>query len=302
MPNQTPITIVYPPAASIFYEDLARRLMAACEELQREAVLRSSADVTNMEEEQLCDATLLIVNPQESLHKVGDHDRYFSRLSAGRKRVMVLAEAVGFEYFEKQFELPLKYDMLIDVGFSSQKDKLGHRDIPYRFLFNGPDQEEKRRIAAMSPSQRRIPWAVIGHHRPSRARLVEDLIGVLGPDGVVFLPTGGAVREGRGTIGPSGLGSTLSHTRFYVWQSLHEFTYYESFRFREAVMAGAVPCKIDSEVVWKELGIPGIFRSVRELAETVRSEGFDSMWRSARDFYLSRGSLSDHLDEILNDV
>jgi hypothetical protein len=49
---------------------------------------------------------------------------------------MVLAEAVGIKWFERQFELPLRYDMLLDVGFASQEDKLRDSGVPYRFLFN----------------------------------------------------------------------------------------------------------------------------------------------------------------------
>jgi hypothetical protein len=123
----------------------------------------------------------------------------------------------------------------------------------------------------------------------------------LGPGGFVFLPGAGMVREGHGTIGPSGLASVLSRTEYYVWNSYHEFAYYESFRFREAVLAGAVPCKIDAEAAsWERIGIPGVFPSVDAFRESIRSEGFVRMRESAREFYLSRGRLSDHLEKTLS--
>jgi len=119
----------------------------------------------------------------------------------------------------------------------------------------------------------------------------------------VFLPNPGmGVRKGGSSIGPAGLSSGLSRTRYYVWTSHHEFLYYESFRFLEAILVGAVPCKIDGRAAWKQLGIPGIFPTVQALCDTVHSEGFSSMRNSAKAFYLSQSSLANHLERILEDV
>lgn len=302
MRDRKQITIVYPFAGSDFHKQLARRLASACEEKSRTAKLLSSAEVRDMDDDRLAGETTLIVNPWECTYKIGPPEKFFSRLSAARKRITVLAEAVEIEWFKKQFRLPMQHDMMIDIGFASQESKLHDFDIPYRFLFNSPTRRDERTIMRADPSRRTIPWAYVGHYRETRMKLAAELVEKFDPSGFVFLTKGGAVMEGRGTIGPLGLSSVLSKTKYYVWNSHHEFEYYESLRFMEAIMAGAIPCKIDSRVNWKKLDAPGIFSSVQELADSARNEGFTSMWRSARDFYLSRGRLADHLEEVLKDV
>jgi len=181
MPDREPVVIVYPAAGSVFYEDLARRLATACGEISRKAVLRSPTEVLDMHEDQLNSKTVMIVNPWACMNKIGNSEKFFSRLSAARERIMVLAEAVGIKWFERQFELPLQYDMLLDVGFVSQEDKLRDSGVPYRFLFNGPDLREERMIAGSEPFRRTMPWALLGYTREVRARIVAELMEKLGP-------------------------------------------------------------------------------------------------------------------------
>jgi hypothetical protein len=297
--------IVYPDGGSVFHEKLARRLGAAAEEGSQEALVRSSAEVCEMDGEQLALTTLGIVSPWECAQFIGSKEKLFSRLSVAKKRVMILAEAVEAKWFGLQFRLPVRYDALIDVGFASQRDRLPSGfDLPYHFLFNGPTREEAQAIElALVPSERRIPWAFVGHTKVDRVKLAAELVNELDPGGFVFLPTpGSGVREGKGMISPSGLAHVLSNTRYYVWRSHHEFAYYESFRFIEALLAGAAPCKVDIEGTWKQPEIPNVFPSVRALRRCIESEGFAAMLGSARQFYLSRGRLADHLEEALRFV
>lgn len=256
-----------------------------------------------MESERLIEETVLIVNPWECTLQIGDSDEFFSTLSVARKRVTVLAEAVEITWFAKQFELPLQHDMLIDVGFVSQGNKLHDLQVPYRFLANSATRQEERVLEQASSCEKTIPWAFIGHNRQTRIELAAQLVDELDPGGFVFLPDRGrGVKEGQGTIGPLGLSALLAKTEYYIWNSLHEFEYYESFRFREAVLAGAVPCKIDDSEVWRDSDVPGIFPSVGDLLDDIHSEGYAYMWRSAREYYLSQGTLADNLEEILEDV
>lgn len=303
MVDRETITIVYPAEGSDFYKQLARRLATACSENSRTVSLYSSAEVRDMESDHLADEAVLIVNPWECSIQIGDSAAFFSTLSGARRRITVLAEAAGFEWFTKQFELPLHHEMLIDVGFVSQEDKLQDLQVPYRFLSNSATREEERMLEQATPYEKPIPWAFIGHNRQTRINLAAQLVDELDPGGFVFLPDRGrGVKEGQGTIGPLGLSALLSRTKYYIWNSLHEFEYYESFRFREAVLAGAVPCKIDDADVWRDLDVPGIFPSVGALLDDIHSEGFDSMWHSTKEYYLSQGTLADNLEEILRDV
>lgn len=301
--HQPRLLIVYPGLGNIFYETLARRLAAACAEGSLEATLCAAAELGGVDKEQLECSTVALVNPSECAIGLGNVEEFFSRISVARKKVMVLAEAVENRWFKVQFQLPIRYDAVIDVGFVSQKEKVHDPDVPYSFLFNGPTQEEKQKIERTEPSRRSIPWAFVGHRRDDRFALAAELVEKLDPRGFLFLPNPGTgVVRTNGKIGPAGLEAVLSRTKYYVWMSHHTFMYYESFRFIEALLAGAVPCKIDVGAKWEGLGIPGIFPSAGSFCKVARSEDSASMLDTAKDYYLSRGLLVDHLEEVLQDV
>lgn len=302
MPDWNQLLIVYPATGSVFHEGLARRLATARRERSEGTLVCSSAEVRDMDADRIAHMAVAIVSPWECVRGITGKEKFFSRLSAARRRILVLAEAVETKWFTWQFHMPVQYDALFDVGFISQENKLRNFDLPYRFLFNGPTQYEEQTIAQASSSEpeRSVPWAFVGHSREGRIRLAAELVEKIDPGGFVFLPNPGfGVREGKGTIGPSGMASVLSKTRYYVWRSHHEFAYYESFRFIEAILSGAVPCKIDSEDTWKQYGIPGVFPSVEALRDRIQSDGFSSMLESAKEFYLSQGRLADHLKQAL---
>jgi hypothetical protein len=69
------------------------------------------------------------------------------------------------------------------------------------------------------------------------------------------------------------------------------------------VRSGAVPCKIAHDGISQGLSdIPGVFPSVAALCLAVQEEGASSLYRLARDFYLSKGSHATHLEEALKRV
>jgi hypothetical protein len=309
MQSRESFLIVYSSAGNVYYQVLARRLATAFEELSQEARLCAATELSDMDAGELADTTLMLVNPVDCAYKISDRAKFFSRVSAAQKRIMVLAEAAGTRWLRGQFKLglqfgmPIRYDALFDVGFVSQAHSSDDLKVPYRFLFNGPTRQEEAILKRPTLSQRPIPWAIVGHKTDGRVGLVEDLMERFDPGGLVFLSRpGSGLRKGEGSIGPSGLASALSRTRYYVWISHHEFMYYESFRFVEAILVGAVPCKIDERAEWNQLGIPGIFPSVGAFIDTVHNEGFSSMQAAARTFYLSQGNLAYNLEKVLEDV
>lgn len=301
--HQNPPIIVYPYAGSVFHQDLARRLHKACQENSTAAHLYSSAEFRDVDPASLRGTTLLIVNPWECVHELPGVSTFYEQLAKADKRLMVLAEAIEVKWFDRQFSLPIEYDAFIDVGFVSQEEKLADPSLPYIFLFHGPTAREEEQVSNMSSANRPIPWAFVGHRRDDRIRMAAEMAEKVDPAGLVFLPnTGSGVRKGKGMIGPSGMVASLSRTQCYVWRSHHDFRYYESFRFREAILAGAAPCKIDAEVDWSGHEIPGIFSSIEAFAETLNTKGFETIQESARDFYLSGGRLAKHLGGVLESV
>ena len=295
--------VVYPQAGNAFYEELGRRLVAAFGENSRRARLCSASAVCGMDSGELRDATVVMIAPAQCYNGLPDRDRFSSLVSGARKRLAFLAESVETVWFENQFKVPVEFDALIDLGFVSQRDKLDDFGLPYRFLFNGPTREEKEIVESASATGRPIPWATVGHDRGGRVELAEDLVLRFDPRGLVFLPPSGVlIKKENGMIGTKGLYALLRKTRYYVWKSLHDFDYYESFRFREALLAGAMPCKLDDTTVWEGTGIPGIFPSVQAFAERADAEGFETLLGSAKEFYFSQGLLADGLEDVLADA
>jgi hypothetical protein len=307
------LLIVHPESEGALYREyqepdplllaaLARRLFASCRERSWEIAVCSSRELLDMTTDQLSRATPAVVDPLECAATSGDEPVFFSKLSSARKRIMVLAEAVESTRYGQQFRLPTNFDAVFDVGFVSQRDKHLFPEVPYHFVFNGPTREEEQVLAELSPSQERcIPWAVVGPRTPNYLNLVAELMDYkLYPGGFCFLQhPSHQGRKGAGLLSYSGLSAVLSKTKYYVWSSDDSSAYYESFRFLQALLVGAVPCKIDGGHSWEGSGIPGIFPSVRSFCARMQDEDHWSMYCSSREFYMSKGLLAEHLEKAL---
>ncbi len=295
------LLIVYPGNGCAFYQELARRLFIACKEKLREVALFSSRELGNVATDQLSSATLVVLDPIECAATSSDRSEFISKLALARKRIMVLTEAVEGTGDEPQVQLPVDFDAIFDIGFVPRRDKYPFAEAPYHFVFNGPTKEEERVIATLSPSKRYIPWAVVGPQDLDHCNLVAELTNYkLDTGGFCFLqPSFSQGKKGKGLLSSSGLTAVLSKTSYCVWSSDDSFAYYESFRFIQALIAGAVPCKVDGNHSWEESDIPGIFPSVRSFYARVQEEGYWSMYCSAREFCMSKGPLAEHLERAL---
>jgi hypothetical protein len=95
------------------------------------------------------------------------------------------------------------------------------------------------------------------------------------------------------------LSAILSKSRYYLWGAERDGMYYESFRFIVSLLAGTVPCKIDPALTLAGFDVPGVYASVSDFDTEVRDIGYSGMYRRARDFYVSRGRLGEHLSGAL---
>jgi len=315
---RTPSVVIVRPAIegffrhSVLHDELAWRLLIACkDDAQQRVEVRTSRELCGLAEEELEDATLLVVSPFECVGTSGDRPAFVSAFASARKRVLASVEPVGSSWYERQFMYPLRFDAVFDVGFVSREDKHHLSEVAYHFVFNGPTKDEERTISELSPARERpIRWAMVGYPTAQRLDLAARLTEELDSGGFVFMPGKPSLPNPDGPlqrplarhekISPSGLAAVLGKSSYYVWTSSHDFAHYESFRFVAALRSGAVPCKIaDGDTSQDHSQIPGIFSSVESFCSAVQEEGAPSLYRLARDFYVSKGLLATHLKEAL---
>ena len=296
-----PLLIVYPDKGNYFYETLGRRLAAAATSIlsnRDEIVIKPASASHELDARWLATSTALVVNPAECALS---GSQGLKRLKRARRRIAVLADQVRTNWFAIQFDAGLEIDAIFDVGFVPQEHD-HPSGVPYVFLYNAPLHDEANQIEKQIPSDRPLTWAVVGHATSERAALAEDLVEDLGPDGIVFLPSLRPLRADSGLLSPGALHRLLSTVSCYVWRSHHRWAYYESFRFLDAMLAGAVPCKIEATHFKSLAGVPNIYRSVADLGEHLVEIGPESMFEAARQHYLAQGTLGEHLARALSRV
>lgn len=293
------VILLYPERGNAFYFQLASRLAEACRDLSSEVRLISAAELGSVDEGSFRDAITLVVCPAECLLS---GDGALKRLHGAARVVAVAAEAVKTSWYTSQYDALPRVDAFCDVGFVDQRPWNPIDDVPYHFVFNAGLEAERHRLKSLSPSARPLTWALVAHMTPDRARLGNELLTRLGPQGFLFLPTLRPVRRGEGMLGPTALHRVLQRASCYVWQSHHTYPYYESFRFLDAILAGAVPCKIESSPDQDLLSVPNVFPSVQQLAQVLERRSPLSLFEESRSFYLDQGSLTSHLSEFFSNV
>ena len=295
------LLVVYPPLGNRFYCELAVRLSQAASALDNtDTSLISAADLSACDTSWIRGTTALVVNPVECALSGRD---VLSPLRASRFRAAVLAECVETRWFRDQFDGDIEYQAVIDVGFVDQGATHPFPTVPYRFLFNAPLADESELIAAMKPRYpRSLTWALVAARTDDRIRFAAELHSTLGPVGFLFMPDPRPVRPGAGMLSPSALKRTLDKTTFYVWRSHHDFPYYESFRFLDAVLSGSIPSKIDSQASCDPAGLPHTYRSVKALVDEADNRPKEDMFEEHREFALAHGSLDHRFRELIRDV
>ena len=175
-----------------------------------------------------------------------------SKVNSAAERILLVAECVGTDSFQRQFQGP-EWTALVDVGWHPQTLPAALASLPYRFLYSAPTQAERpllARVQATAAEQfpsRPIPWAVVGKATAGRAALVAALAD-WEPGGVAFLPSDEPLqpRPDCGRLSRTQLARLLAKTRFYVWVSRHAHSHFEAFRALEALLSGACPIKLDA--------------------------------------------------------
>jgi hypothetical protein len=253
--------------------------------------------------EDLSITTLLVVSPGQCIEASGDEPLFLSKVACAHKRILASVGPVHSPRYLGRLRRGIHFDALFDLGFASQEDRHSEvSDVPYHFVFNGPIREEEPLAEEpANQAERTIPWVLVGP-RSDRNR---DLLGALfevqiNPGGVCLLHTRPKnIVPPEPMLGGPQLSAILSKARYYLWAAERDVLYYESFRFIDSLLAGTVPCKIDPYLTSTGFDVPGVYASVSAFDTEERDIGYSGMYRRARNFYVSRGRLGEHLSGAL---
>jgi hypothetical protein len=292
------LSVVYPTLGNVFYQKLAKRLFEAASELGVEVRLIGSSALDSVERSWMESVAAFVVSPNECFLSGVDA---MKSLNHAPFRAAVLAECVGTQWYRDTFTLDVDFDLVVDVGFLDQEAARSFQMVPYKLLYNAPLPKEAEQIRCANEDQRPLSWALIGHVTPDRLLLAEELLSRFGSRAFLFLPQLRPVRPAEGMLGPAAIDAVLRATNIYVWCSHHTLPYYESFRFLDAMMCGALPCKIDAGS-WSELRtFPNVYETVDDLAGALRERSVKDLFDDSLEFALGQGLLTDRLAELLQD-
>ncbi len=295
------LAIVRPPTTGD--QDLATRLSKGLRDTSQSVAVYPSPEVCALAAEDLSNTTLLVASPGQCIEASGDEPVFLSKVACARKRILASVGPVHSPRYLGRLRRGIHFDALFDLGFASQAERHSDvSDVPYRFVFNGLTREEEPLAEEpANPAERTIPWVLVGP-RNDRNR---DLLGTLfeheiNPGGFCLLHARQKnMAPPEPMLGGRQLAAILSKARYYLWGAERDVPYYESFRFIDPLLAGTVPCKIDPNLTAAGFDVPGVYASVSAFATEVREVGYIGMYRRARDFYVSRGRLGEHLSGAL---
>ena len=296
------LAVVRPPITGD--QELASRLLKGLEDASYSVMMYSSRELCAKAPQYLSGTPLLVVSPGQCIETSGDEPTFLSKVASAQKRILASAGPVDSPWYRGRLSKGILFDAVLDFGFASQRDRHSEvSDLPYHFVFNGLIREEEP--LAEKPAhqaQRTIPWVLVGPKNDRNRNLLAELFERdIDPGGLCLLHARlKNMAEPAPMLGGPQLSAVLSKARYYLWGGDRDVPYYESFRFIGPLLAGTVPCKIDPDLAVEELDIPGLYASVASFEAEVQNIGYLAMYRRARDFYVSRGRLAEHLSEALH--
>lgn len=288
------LLVVYAERGSSFYRELARRVSDALAEAGYDATLRSSREASWREGAPEA-GTMMVSGPGEFAG--GEEMRLLQNFTDSRRTIGLFAEEVDSEGYLRHLASSAGFEAVFDLGFVSQEESAS-TNVPYSFVFNGPTVAEERAVTGVSPSERAIPWALLGRLQGAEDAEVVYALLETDPAGFVYVPPEWLVGESEESLDRRALGTLASKTNYYVWLSGGGLSYCHSGHYSKALVGGAVPCRLGKD----SPGIPGTFGSVEELCAEIRAGGFGELYEEARAFWLSGGNLGEHLKEALGGV
>jgi hypothetical protein len=224
-----------------------------------------------------------------------------------RFRAHVLLECVTASWYNDNMRWcdGLRIRHQIDMGYHRQQ---GGRSARSYFLFNGLTTVEQRHVHNLSiqPEERRLPWAFIGTASPLRADIARRLVERVDSRGFLYLrnPQGEAVGWSGPHLDYEQFLQVHRRARLSLWCSHHGGFYVESERFRMAALAGAVPVKILTQPIPKNLDVPFRFLmpALATFEEAVGAMDYETNWYHFREVLLSLPTLEESLNGVMGEI
>ncbi len=289
--------ILYPQQQRWMQEVLARRM---CADLAREGiacVVLSAQAYAEGERPELASEPVLLVNLSDMLASVPSleaRQRCLESVRRHPRRVLVNLESTQSSWFHDQFRFGSGViTEILDLGVVPQTAATRFHSIPLTWIPDALTRDEVESVAALSVENERraIPWAMVGQYIIPRRDLLKELRQGLGENGFVFLPSLRQPTDDDAALPREVLGKVLSRAEFSVWQSFHEYPHHEPFCAVAALIAGAMPVKIDPRRAVALAGLPWVFGSVCEFLAALADMGKAEYARRCRDTVLELGTL-----------
>lgn len=289
--------VIIPGRVSYFYDTEGQRVAEAFRNLGGTAHVHTLFDYP----QQSFDWCFLL-NLSEIVHAYnGDVPGVMKQLEMIKQRcgrvALVLLESVKTQWFMESFNLMRQagVEILLDLGFHDQREQTPHKARPYyHFVFNGLVASEQQVVPERQTgmASRPLPWTFVGHLTPVRFHLLKQLTQKYDRQGFVYLVHFTPVTETGPHLNQHQFHQVLQKTRFKIWCSHHHHPYVESIRFRLALLAGALPVKIElfpqdftAQVPFPYLILPeeGFVEQLRTMNfETVRGRFVDEFCQLPR--------------------
>lgn len=295
------LPLIFPAGVNWFYETQATVL---ADDLTAQGVPAQAIPSTGIERLNEVNATtVLILNAAEcalAARRAGVGEEFVEALSKFDERVLLNYDSIFSRWFKNQL---LVRDGLItaiiDIGMMPQTE-LMVRGIPYLWAPEAFAQSEKEQIQSWSEG-RPLPWAVIGHVTADRAAFISSVQSTLGSSGLAFLPPLRPFQKNSG-LDHAGLIRVLQNSDLYLWSSHHDYPYHEGFRALHAIIAGAVPAKIDPVSARHFADVPWVYPSLEALSERRQQLGIERMYSLAFEFIERHRTIGQNIADAVDKI
>jgi len=308
----TKILLIRPTNTNYNYELEVARVHAALCEAGYEAEIQDIATAVSRDYDHIWVFHILDLYYSRDAHDI-QLSTFHSNITIAREHATYMVnwsmEGLSTEWFETSFELANTYKLnwFVDFGlFAQHMPAVTDSSLQTIFCFNGLTTEEREKLSNMAPpTDRPIPWSLIGRRSEERVLLAHQLATQYSAKGFLYLSNFyTALAPSEGNISFESFTRILEKSVFAVWCSHGTFFYMEPQRFREAVLHGSLPVK---SIVKGTLPDNVDFLSYTlvendRVVETLQSLDKEAYWERLKADWLATPPLAASVEQLLGTI